>query len=517
MSRRAAANLAVACLTAVLGLSGTARASDLPFTFDAGCSPGNRLRIAAVGDLLFHQTLQRQALAANGDYRRFWSPVQAILSQADMVYGNFEGPAADGVAAGGGAVRDPGRTLDGRVYGTTPGALVFNYHPSALQDLKASGFTIVSTANNHAADRGSLGIDRTIDNIRRAGLAFTGTRKRGENDEPWSAITRAKGFTVAWLACTYSTNGMPDRFGQALNCYSQREVVMGEIQRLAADPAIDAVILTPHWGQEYAHQPSPGDRRYARDAIEAGADAVLGAHPHVLQPWEQYRTASGREGLIVYSLGNFISNQQKPAQRSGVIALLELTKPSGEPRARLSAAGFVPTWVDFTPLGHRVTEMRAGPPAKGSPLAATLQLLPKDNRVTSATLANLPRSCPSDLVAAASAAADALPPQPESDTPPTARISSATTVASIQPSVLLSATMAIEGEGDAEPSRAPVMLGGLVTAGATLAHAIPMAIAGDPGRPAPLPAPDREPRRHALRLQDRPLGERAERPLPPLS
>jgi hypothetical protein len=306
------------------------------------------------------------------------------------------------VSAGGIAVKDPGRTFDGRVYGMSPGALVFNFHPSVVADLKASRFTVVSTANNHAADRGALGIERTIDSLRRAGIAYTGTRKRDEPDARWSTVTSAKGLNIGWLACTYSTNGMPDRGGQVLNCYRDRETVMGELRRLAADPAVDAVILTPHWGHENSHQPLASDRAYARAAIDAGADAVLGAHPHVLQPWETHITQDERAGLIVYSLGNFISNQQRPAQRSGVIALIDVVKGEGQPKARIAAAGFVPTWVDFTAAGHRVTDMKGDGGAKHTPLAATLQVLPRGNRVTGGTLEALPRPpCPEVPIASA--------------------------------------------------------------------------------------------------------------------
>ncbi len=371
-------------------------------TFEHGCTAGTRVRIAAVGDLLFHNALQRRALTPTGTYRQFWQPVQPVLDAADIVYGNLEGPAAEGVTAGGIAVKDPGRTFDGRVYGMTPGALVFNFHPSVIADLKVSRFSVVSTANNHAADRGALGIDRTIDGLRRAGIAFTGTRKRDEPDARWSTVTSAKGLTIGWLACTYSTNGMPDRGGQVLNCYRDREVVMGELRRLAADPVVDAVILTPHWGHENTHQPLASDRAYARAAIDAGADAVLGAHPHVLQPWEKHVTQGGRDGLIVYSLGNFISNQQRPAQRSGVIALIDVVKGEGQPKARIAAAGFVPTWVDFPAAGHRVTDMKGDGAAKHAPLAATLQVLPRGNRVTGATLDTLPRPpCPEMPIALA--------------------------------------------------------------------------------------------------------------------
>jgi hypothetical protein len=363
-------------------------------TFANGCMSGQRIVIAAVGDLLFHRALQRQALAPHGDYAQFWQPVASVIKQADLAYGNLEGPAAEGVGAGGRNVKDPGRRMDGRVYDSVLRSLNFNYHPSVVRDLKAAGFTVISTANNHAFDRGPLGIDRTVHAFEREGLAHTGTQARDARLDTWGAVTEAKGIKVAWIACTWGLNGMRDPERQVLNCYKDKATVLSEIKRYHADPTIDAVILTPHWGIENSSVPLKSDRAYAREAVAAGASAVIGAHPHVLQPWEKVRADDGREAIAIYSNGNFISNQRRLPQRSGVIALVELTKPA-EGRTQVSAVGFIPTWVTIGAT-HRVIEMPGG-----GPLHATLRLLPPGNRVTTKTFRNLPRSCPTPPVAAA--------------------------------------------------------------------------------------------------------------------
>lgn len=368
-------------------------------TFDETCAPGQRTLIAAVGDLLFHEPLQLQAYRPGATFRQFWSPVAAVLAGADVTYGNLESPIAAGVRAGGLAHKDPGRVLDRVVYGRRGDGLVFNVHPSVAGDLKASGFAVVSTANNHAADRGPLGIDRTLEALTAAGLAHTGARARGAST-PWHARTSANGVTLAWLACTFGLNGMPDPQGQVLQCHRDRAVVLDEIRTLAADPTVDAVIVTPHWGEEYQQRPAPRERVLAQDMVAAGATAVIGAHPHVLQPWEKVVTGS-REALVIYSLGNFISNQRSEAQRSGVIAMLELTKPASGP-TRLSAAGYVPTFVEIG-SAHRVTELMPG----RSAYEATTRLLPVGNRVTAAHASSLPRACkpqPPESVVVATAA-----------------------------------------------------------------------------------------------------------------
>lgn len=386
--RAALAALAISCL----GTTSLADATST-MTFRAGCEPGERITIAAVGDLLFHNALQRQALVPGGSYRDFWRSLEPVLAGADLTYGNLEGPVAEGVSINGRQVKDPGRRWDGNVYGAPRGALNFNYHRSVIADLVTSGFDVVSTANNHAADRGPLGLDRTVEALETGGLAFTGTRHRQSYaDRRWAVKTKAKGFTVAWIACTYSTNGMPDHHGQVLDCYRHRDRVFEEIRWNAADPDVDAVVLTPHWGVEKAPAPLKGDRDYARAAIEAGVDAIIGTHPHVLQGWEKIATDGGREGLVIYSTGNFISNQVSDDQRTGIVAVLELTRPEGGGKARVSAAGFVPTWVERG--RHRVDELQIDARRSASGSSPSLRRLPAGNRVAATTFRDLPRACP---------------------------------------------------------------------------------------------------------------------------
>ncbi|HRD77624.1 MAG TPA: CapA family protein, partial [Hyphomicrobiaceae bacterium] len=340
-----------------------------PLTFAAGCATGDRATLAAVGDLLFHDAVQARALAPGRSFRALWAPLLPVLEGADLSYGNLEGPAARGVRIGGIAVDDPGRRLDGIVYGRSRGALVFNYHPSVIGDLAASGFKVLSTANNHAADRGPLGIDRTIDELAAHELAYSGTRRRGDALSPWGTIVAAAGMKIGWLACTYSTNGMPDKLGQVLNCYANKAAILDEVRRMRAGGAADAVIVAPHWGHEGSHVPLKADRAWAREMIEAGAAAIVGTHPHVLQPWERVTASDGREGLVIYSTGNFISNQRSLTQRTGIVALVELVRGAGG--AVVSAAGFIPTWVDIEG-GHVVREM---PVDRADALRSALRLL----------------------------------------------------------------------------------------------------------------------------------------------
>jgi poly-gamma-glutamate synthesis protein (capsule biosynthesis protein) len=311
-----------------------------PIDFAAACAPGPRTTIAAVGDVLLHGALQRQAidLRDDGRFTTLWAPVADLLAQADTTYANLEGPTARGVNRGGHDVPDPGLAWDDIVYSSYP---QFNYHGSLEDDLLASGVDVVSTANNHAMDRRALGADRTIERLEESGLRYTGTRHRDDLDAPWYTITEAAGFKLAWLACSYSTNGLPDDSHQVLGCWSDDDAIVDLIGELRGTAGIDAVIVTPHWGVEYTANPTDEQRELAHRFLDAGATFVLGSHPHVLEPWERYQTADGRDTFVIYSLGNFVSGQAQLARRSTILLYLGLTRTD---------AGVVPSGVRYLPL-----------------------------------------------------------------------------------------------------------------------------------------------------------------------
>ncbi len=347
----------------------TAPVASEPIRFADACRPGTKVTIAAVGDVLLHSPLQRQAYATPTGFATLWRNVKPLVERADLTYANLEGPCADGISMGTPAA-DPGRVFDGVVYSSYP---QFNYHPSLIPALKDLGVDVVSTANNHALDRRGRGADRTIENLRREGLAFTGTHTSTEPaQEPWHTITEAKGVRVAWLACTFSTNGIGDPKNQVLSCYEDKAKLLAEITMLSTSRNVDAVIVTPHWGVEYMHSPAEPEKRLAREMLDAGATAVIGGHPHVVQPMEKVRTRDGREGFVIYSLGNFVSGQSGLAKTSALVLYLGLTKGSDGK-------------VTINGVRHAPIQMTRGPwtasYARGESLALTTRLLGEWNRI----------------------------------------------------------------------------------------------------------------------------------------
>lgn len=299
------------------------------------------LTILAVGDVLLHQPLQKQGLTNLDGHRSLWEPLRPWIEQADIAYANLEGPVAHNLSATGKVLPDPGDIFDSRVYTSYP---AFNYHNTITTDLKQSGFDVVSTANNHALDRGSKGADLTLDALAKAGLIQTGTRRSTEENsdlERWVARINFKNFKTAWVACAFGTNGIKDQFHQVLNCDSDRQELLLIIHELSNDSSIDAVIVTPHVGIEYETQPRQNIIKLDHSFIDAGALLVFGAHPHVTQKWERYTGQNGNRGLIVYSLGNFVSGQfQRVLTRASV--LIEVTLSKNEGHTFISDAQWMP-------------------------------------------------------------------------------------------------------------------------------------------------------------------------------
>jgi len=301
------------------------------FIFPNSCAKGKSIIIAAVGDVLLHPPLQKQG--AEKGFKSLWADAIPYIKSADIAYANLEGPMAQGINEAGHVANS------NSVYTGFP---LFNYPPSVGVALKESGFALVSNANNHALDRLGIGVDRTITSLDKMNLLHVGTRTR-DSQQKMFHIVLAKDFKIAWIACTAHTNGIADIHHQILYCYNKndRQWIIDKIHELRHQ--VDAVIVTPHWGEEYQTQPTSAQINFAHAVLDAGAIAVLGSHPHVLQPLKKYITPDGRTTLIMYSLGNFVSYQGRPQTRATVILLLGLTKTSQG--TNINGIRFVPMYM----------------------------------------------------------------------------------------------------------------------------------------------------------------------------
>ncbi len=316
--------------------------------------------IAAVGDILPHTGLQEQSYKSKLGFFSLFHKVAPWLQKADVAYANLEGPTAKGVAKGGKLVKDPGPVLDNKVYTGTN--FVFNYHPRIIGDLAVSGFDLISLANNHTFDRASIGVDLTVDAFREQQMPYVGILRSDELQTPRHTLTQVNGINIAWISCSEHLNGQKDKHGQVLRCGENSATIHSLIQNLAKDTSVDAIIVTPHWGDEYIHKANKKQRKLAREFLEAGASAIIGSHPHVLQEVEKYVTADNRETLIAYSLGNFIAGQGNMKKLSAIL-YMGLSKREGQ-KAWVNGVTYLPVWTDRGPHTVNLLEDSTQAPKK---------------------------------------------------------------------------------------------------------------------------------------------------------
>lgn len=321
-------------------------------TFAANPVASETVLLSFSGDLIIHEDLYKKVAAdKDHDFSKLWIKTIPLISKADFSYVNLEGPTAMGITNTLQNKGDVGFVYDKKVYSGTD--LLFNYHPTLIDALQKSGFDIVSTANNHSMDRGVKGLNATMDALTKRKMPFIGSRKSG-SENSFVTFTKVKNFTIAWIGCTEMLNGFFDRKSQLLFCYAQREEILKLIARVISENKPDAVIITPHWGIEYSHKPQQIQIDLAHEFLDMGATAVIGTHPHVLQPVEKYVTKDNRETFIAYSLGNFVANQRGIERKSSAVVYLQLSRDKAG-KAVISNYYYEPTTrlrTDIFPAGN---------------------------------------------------------------------------------------------------------------------------------------------------------------------
>lgn len=197
------------------------------------------------------------------------------------------------------------------------------------RDLQFCGVSILTTGNNHSCDRGAEGIRTTIRALDSLKILHTGTFT---DTLSWQACTplylRHEGFKVALLNYTYGTNGIPVTGGQVVSMIDSA-VMRRDIGKAQRDSATNIVVMI-HWGDEYALSPNAAQRGLARWLHSLGADAVVGSHPHVVQPVEYVANEGDTTGVTAFSLGNFVSNQRERYTTGGIGLRLTIAREKGK-------------------------------------------------------------------------------------------------------------------------------------------------------------------------------------------
>lgn len=251
---------------------------------DSKRKPVSPITLMFVGDIMLDRGVEYLIKKyGNNDWRFPFSQIADFLQPADILIGNLEGP-----------ISDKGQKV-GSIYS-------FRSNPAATDGLTFAGFDILSIANNHVFDYGRMAMEDSFLRLKENGIDYIGG---GFNEsEAYSPIVKEiKGVKIAFLA--YTNLGSPNwaaRDDKSGIAWLEKEKMEEEIKK-AKDKA-DLVIISFHYGEEYAAEPNQFQISISQTAIDAGADLVVGHHPHVVQKVEQYK-----KGWIAYSLGNFVFDQ----------------------------------------------------------------------------------------------------------------------------------------------------------------------------------------------------------------
>ncbi|WP_437689561.1 CapA family protein [Sorangium sp. So ce176] len=325
-------------------------------------APADAITLIAGGDVCLGKALG-QELLRNPAHDPF-APVAALFAAADVRFVNLENQLSD----------QGGETQHSRQ------PLVFTGPPIGADALARAGISVVSLANNHMWDYGKGAFLETLGHLERVGVAYVGAgRTRLQAYAP--AVIERRGFRVAVLAVTgiWNQGSLWQHPAREFVAAAERHGIAAAVRAARKQPGVDAVVVSYHGGTEYLDTPLPQARAVAAAAIDAGADAFLGHHPHVLQGIELRR---GRP--IFYSLGNFIMKVKRtgPAVELAMLARLRLRR--GAPPVaeicpvRSEGVGTVPLAADprraeteaaFTARMRRVAAFVEGEPAIG-PFAA---------------------------------------------------------------------------------------------------------------------------------------------------
>ena len=223
----------------------------------------------------------------------------------------------------------------------------FNTPENLAYNLKKLGFDVLTTANNHCYDSGYNGIESTINYLDDADLAHTGTFK-SEESQNTILMQNVKGINIAFLSFTYGTNGItiPSDKTYSVNLID-KELIQSQIS-LAKSQNPDLICVSMHWGVEYKTSPNNEQTDLTNFLFENGVDIIIGNHPHVLQPMEKKEITlpdgSQKDGFVIYSLGNFLADQNQTYARDSAILNLSITKtPDG--KITIDSAKYIPIYI----------------------------------------------------------------------------------------------------------------------------------------------------------------------------
>ncbi|WP_042272065.1 CapA family protein [[Clostridium] dakarense] len=337
----------------------------------------SKITLSAVGDVMAHNPQLKAQF--NPDTKSYsfdnnFKYVKKYIENSDLAIANLETTLA-------------GPSTSYTSYPT------FNSPDALIDGLKFAGVDILSTINNHSFDKGDLGVKRTLEVSKEKGFDTVGTTEKvGDVNYLIKDVNNIKLGITAFsygeiINNSKRLNGITisNNSKDKMNIFDMHSVdnafnTISKTLDNLKDTDIQIVII--HWGNEYQRTPSEFQTKLAKKLSDAGVDIIIGSHPHVVQPAQMIKSSNGsNDTLVIYSLGNFISNQRRellgtPFTEDGLMADIEITKDFNKNKTFVSKVNFIPTWVNkYRTSGKDVYEII---PIADKNELSTIENLPMD-------------------------------------------------------------------------------------------------------------------------------------------
>lgn len=302
--RRHNLTLLASIIAVICSLSAQCHAQEYKFpdpVLMSPCGPyADTLEICILGDMMMHsaQIENARTSASEYDFSPYFHFLEDEIKDADITIANME------------------YTLAGKPYTGYPAFSAPEAYATYLAEL---GTDVFLTANNHIFDKGAAGARRTIDEFERLGVHITGiARNQQMYDQVFPLILKCKGVSIALVNVTYGTNLGTGKEWPKIIRISEKETMTGI---LAKADTCDFTLVLPHWGDEYRLRHSANQEKDARWFIEHGSDAIIGAHPHVIQDIQKI------DGVpVFYSIGNAVSNMSAANTQMEMMVTLRIVR-----------------------------------------------------------------------------------------------------------------------------------------------------------------------------------------------
>lgn len=336
----------------------TTTAVEQPTSTTTTTEPPVEITIAAVGDVILHDSILESAEREDGwyDFWSIFSPVAPYIRAADFAVANLE------------------TRLAGPEAGYT-GYPLFNSPDLLAPVLRSAGFDLLATANNHTMDQGWDGLVRTLDRLDLAGMMHVGTNRSPE-ERATPVVVDINGIDIGFLNYTEYLNGLAVPEGrEAYGVNLLDPDVVARDAALARMYGADIVVALLHYGSEDRRYESESQRKVSEQILYRGVDVILGSHPHMVQPIDHVLSQSWKvsDKYVAYSLGNFLSAQRAQYNDSGVIVYVHIIKE--DQRTYVTGISYLPVWVQQStasvPVRYRILPVLPGSvPGTDTPLTS---------------------------------------------------------------------------------------------------------------------------------------------------